>query len=114
MKEFSEVENNIKQSGGEQTLLTEKDFNRQLGQLAEKWGKQNGKDLSLRFKTGELLNQYFGPPDQRQKRGEEVLKNTAERLRTTQSELSRMRWFAHHFSDLGDFEQKHPEVKTWA
>jgi len=100
-------------SGGDQDTISREEFLQRLGQLAEKWQAQRGADLEIRHETGKLLNDHFGPPTAKQTRGEGVLKEVAERVQTTESELSRMRRFAHHFKSVDDLKEKHPEATTW-
>jgi hypothetical protein len=89
------------------------DYLHRLGQLAERWRSQHEADLELRHDTGAVLNTRIGPPTERQMRGAEVLKVAAKELGTTESELSRMRRFAHHFPLLNDLRVSHPDVATW-
>jgi GGDEF domain-containing protein len=100
-------------SDGDQGTITREEFDQRLGHLAEKWRTHRGADLEIRHETGKLLNDHFGPPDTRQKRGEGVLKEAAERLRTTESELSRMRRFASSFESFADLMEKYPDATTW-
>jgi len=101
-------------TSGPQDLISREAFLEQLGQLAEKWEGARENDLHVRLQTGALLNARYGTPDKRQKRGERVLKEASEQLRLPESELSRLRWFAFHFSSLEDLKQKHSTVTTWA
>jgi hypothetical protein len=70
-----------------------------IGKLAKLWAKYNTRSLEVRLETGSLLNARLGPPTGRQPRGQSVLKQAAERLNTAESELNRMRWFAHFSKD---------------
>jgi hypothetical protein len=99
-------------SGGDQRTSRE-EFLQRLGQLAEKWQAHHGAGLEIRHETGKLLNDHYGPPTKRQKRGEEVSKEVVEQLQVAESELSRMRRFAFHFESLKDLEEKYPEATTW-
>jgi hypothetical protein len=101
-------------SGGDQAKITREEFWLRLGQLAEKWRTHHGAGLEIRHQTGKLLNDRFGPPTTRQTRGDEVMKTAARQLQTTESELSRMRWFAHLFGSLADLGGKYREATTWA
>lgn len=92
----------------------EMEFNQDFGDLASRWKSHHGADLELRHQVGELLNKHFGSPDNRQKRGAEVLKKAAKDLETSQSEISRMRRFASHFPSFEDFKQQHPEATNWS
>jgi hypothetical protein len=97
-----------------QILLTPDEFNTRLGKLAERWKTHSESDLKIRHDAGSLLNARFGSPEKRQKQGEKVLKEAAEQLGTAESELSRMRWFAHHFKTPDDLSQRYSEAKTWS
>jgi hypothetical protein len=100
-------------SGGDQRTITREEFLRRLGQLAEKWQAHHGAGLEIRHETGKLLNERFGPPTAKQKRGEGVLKEVVERLQVAESELSRMRRFAFHFESVKALKEKYPEATTW-
>jgi len=101
------------ESCGDQVTLTPDEFDQRLGHLAEKWRAHHGAGLEIRHETGKLLNDYYGPPSKRQKRGEEVLKRAAELLQTTESELSRMRRFAFSFESVKVLKEEYPEATTW-
>jgi len=103
----------VSETGGDQGNLSPEEFDQLLGQLAEKWRSHHGVDLEIRHETGKLLNDHYGPPSKRQKRGEGVLKEAAERLQTDESELSRMRRFAFSFESVEVLKEKHPEATTW-
>jgi hypothetical protein len=100
-------------SGVAQETIPDAEFSSQLDQLAEKWGDLKAKGIELRHQTGVLLNQRFGIPEKRQVRGEEVLKQAAEKLGFKESDLYRMRQFAYQFKSIEDFKQTHSEVTTW-
>jgi hypothetical protein len=101
------------ESCGDQVTLTPEEFDQQLGQLAEKWRSHHGAGLEIRHETGKLLNDRYGPPSKRQKRGEEVLKQAVKLLQTDESELSRMRRFAFSFESVKVLKEKYPEATTW-
>jgi len=84
-----------------------------LDRLIELWKPHHGHDLEVRHRTGVLLNEHFGPPSRRQSRGQQVLRQAAERLGTHESELSRMRRFAHRFPSIADLQQQYPEATNW-
>jgi hypothetical protein len=86
-----------------------------LCQLEELWQPHYEKDLEVRFQMGVLLNDHpeIGPPTERKSYGEKIMIRVAERLALTPGELSRLRWFAHHFQSVEEFHSKHPEVKSW-
>jgi len=89
------------------------DDQRLFGQLAKLWQSHRRRDLETRHRTGVLLNERLGPPDEAQAYGPGILKRVGEKCRISQSEISRMRWFAHLFDTLDRFRQKHPEVSSW-
>jgi len=93
--------------------ITEQEFHERLEELVREWQGHHGADLAIRFKTGKLLNDMFGPPSKRQKRGDQVLKKAAERLQLDVSEISRLRRFAHSFSSVEDWLQQNPKATTW-
>jgi predicted DNA-binding protein len=101
-------------SNGAQGRILHDEFLVQLGQLAEKWQSHHRVGLELRHQTGKLLNNRFGDPNNHQKHGEQVLKEASERLHIAQSELSRMRRFAHHFQSFEDFQKGNPGVTLWS
>ena len=84
-----------------------------LGRLAALWQTRRRRGLEIRHQTGVFLNRRLGPPTGRQRYGGEVLKSVGERLRISESELSRMRWLAHLAPDLAGFQKKHPEIDSW-
>jgi len=81
--------------------------------LVESWKAGQQKDLEGRHEVGGLLNEHLGPPTERQAYGKGILKEAATRLSISASELTRMRWFAHHFKDLDDLKAGHPNVTNW-
>jgi len=93
--------------------ISEGQFNEQLAELAKQWGNARDNDLEVRHRTGQLLNERYGKPDKRQKRGPGVLLAVVQQLGVAQSELSRMRRFAFHFTSAADMKGKHPDVVTW-
>jgi hypothetical protein len=103
----------VQNEGGAEAAMTDDEFARQIGDLAERWKSLRGSDLELRYDTGKLLNERYDTPDKRQNRGQGVLKDAAAQLGVAESELSRMRRFAHEFESFDDFEQSHPEATTW-
>jgi len=97
-----------------QSVITQKAYTERLKGLAKKWRLLEEDDLALRHETGQLLNERFGDPGNRQENGQEVLKKAAETLLLAQSELSRMRWFAHHFESVEDLKDQYPDSTTWS
>jgi len=71
-------------------------------------------DLRMRWDMGLLMNEHLGSPTKRQPHGKAVLKEAARRLGTSQSELHRMRWAAHHFVSPDACQEKHPGTDSWA
>jgi hypothetical protein len=103
---------------GDQGVLTteqlnEKQFNVQLGELAVQWQNARETDLEIRHQTGALLNKRYGSPEKRLTRGKEIMLEVAGQLQVAQSELSRMRRFAFHFTSAEDMRQKYPDVVNW-
>jgi len=96
---------------GEQDLTT--DDKQLLKDLVREWRRYQRRGLATRHHIGSLLNEHFGPPTQRQKRGQKVLKLAAERLHTSVSELSRMRKFAHLIESPDDLIKMYPVAKSW-
>ena len=84
-----------------------------LAELKKLWQDGHRSDVSLRHLTGAKLNTHFGPPTVRQSYGPATLKTHAENLGVAESDLSRMRWFAHHFKSVDDLRGGHPDVTTW-
>jgi len=85
-----------------------------IEKLVKLWKAHEGNGLEVRWKTGALLNKQLGAPTKRQPHGKAVLKKAGSRLGISESELSRMRWFAHHFAGLTDFKSKYPDAGSWA
>jgi hypothetical protein len=86
---------------------------RLLDRLVKLWEDHTECDLGTRHQMGKLLNERLGPPTERQPHGQRVLKMAAEKLAIAESELNRMRWFAHLFGDVAAFRQSHPENASW-
>jgi len=96
-----------------QEVLSDDEYEARLAQQAKEWRTHRGKSLQMHHDAGILFNQYLGLPTARNKKGAGVVKNAAERLGTTRSEISRARWCAHLFSSVQDLTTKHPDVKSW-
>jgi len=84
-----------------------------LCQLEELWQPHCDKGLEVRLEMGSLLNTEVGPPTERKAYGKKIMPLAAQRLGLTTGELSRLRWFAHHFESVEDLSSKHPKVKSW-
>jgi len=93
--------------------LSNEAFEERLAKLVNRWKAHDDKDLALRHETGALLNLRYGYPSQRQRRGAKTMKKASERLGILESELSRMRWFAHHFQSVDVLRARYPQVKNW-
>jgi len=89
------------------------DDKRLCGQLAKLWQHHRRRDLETRHRTGALLNERLGSPAEAQAYGQGILERVAVVCRIAQSDLSRMRWFAHLFDTLDRFRQEHPGVDSW-
>jgi len=83
-----------------------------VDRLVKLWRSNAERDLGTRHQTGSLLNERLGPPDKRQPHAQRVLKLVAEELEAAESDLNRMRWFAH-LADATAFRQDHPEIDSW-
>jgi len=94
-------------------ILTPEEFNHRFDPVVEEWRTHDGKDLTIRHKTGRLLNEFMGDPKSRAKRGEGVAEKAAQRLGITKSEISRMRWFAHFFTSLEGLKEGYPGATSW-
>jgi len=84
-----------------------------VDRLVDLWRSDAERDLATRHQTGKLLNGRLGPPDKRQPHARRVLKTAAERLGIAESDLNRMRWFAHLFADVASLQRSHPGVTNW-
>jgi len=84
-----------------------------LLRLEKLWKSHLKCDLEVRWKTGDLLNRRLGAPTERLAHGQQVLKKVARQLQIAESDLSRMRWFAHLFQSVVDFQEKHPSTGSW-
>jgi len=84
-----------------------------LHELWQLWQAHHRRGLEVRHQTGLILNRRFGPPTERQAYGEATLKRYSERLGVSESDLSRMRWFAHRFESLEAMRAEHPQVTSW-
>jgi hypothetical protein len=84
-----------------------------LDQLGELWRSLAVRDLGTRHETGRLLNERFGPPTERQSQRKRVIQKFSEEQKISMSDISRMRNFAFHFSDVAALQQAHPEATNW-
>lgn len=84
-----------------------------LKTLCKIWKQYDRRGLEVRHQTGVALNTSLGPPSKRQRYGVTVLKQVAKGLNLAVSDLSRMRWFAHHFNSISALKGQYPEVSTW-
>lgn len=85
----------------------------ELLDLVELWRAYRRQGLEVRHQTGLRLNQLLGSPEERQAYGSNALRRFSNRLRVAESDLSRMRWFAHRFPSLADFRDQNPKATTW-
>jgi hypothetical protein len=100
-------------TGGDD-LVSQANDQRLIDQLVELWQGHRRRDLETRHRTGVLLNERLGPPTEGQPYGLRVLERVGGELRIAQSDLSRMRWFAHLFVGPDRLRQEYPEVNSWA
>jgi hypothetical protein len=82
-------------------------------QLSRRWRSSHRNGLELRLFTGLWLNDQHGPPTSRQDYGPGTLKKYQTSLGVGESDVSRMRWFAHEFKSVKDFLVQHPTATTW-
>lgn len=82
-------------------------------QIAELWLPYEQRGLVIRHQIGRMLNQRFGPPTERQLRGQWVMSLVSKRLDISVSEMGRMRWFAHQFQSVDELNRQHPTVDSW-
>ena len=83
-----------------------------VDRLVNLWKSNAERDLTTRHQTGRLLNERLGSPEKRQPHARRVLKMVAEQLEIAESDLNRMRWYAH-LVDATDLRQGHPEITSW-
>jgi len=83
-----------------------------IDRLVNLWRSDAERDLGTRHRTGRLLNERLGSPDKRQPHARRVLKMVAGELEIAESDLNRMRWFAH-LADATALRQDHPEITSW-
>jgi hypothetical protein len=86
---------------------------RLLARMGKLWGGHAERDLGTRHRTGKLLNERLGSPDRRQPHARRVLKMVADKVGIAESDLNRMRWFAHSFVDVAALRQSHREITNW-
>jgi len=84
-----------------------------FNELSKLWQNHHSRGLKLRHLTGTRLNDRFGPPTERQAYGKATSQQLSEKLGVAESDLSRMRWFAHHFGSVQELKEKHPTVTNW-
>lgn len=84
-----------------------------LRELSPLWKGHHRKGLDTRLRTGGRLNDAFGPPTVRQSYGAATFMGLSKALCVSVSDLSRMRWSAHHFGTLDALKAAHPTVTNW-
>jgi len=84
-----------------------------LNELLPLWQDHQNRGLDLRHRTGARINAVYGPPTERQAYRGATLQRHSEMLGVSESDISRMRWFAHHFSSVEDLKTKHPTATSW-
>lgn len=85
-----------------------------IGKIVKLWADEHTRSLAVRRETGSLLNARLGSPAERQPRGQSVLKQAADKLHIAESELNRMRWFAHLSQDEKScWGEVPPGSRTW-
>jgi len=108
-----DISSSVIESNGNQASITVEEFLTRLGDIVKQWKNYHDVGLEIRHETGKLFNDHFGPPTKRLSRGAEILKEAAVQLQIAESEISRMRGFAHHFESVEDLKRNHPKVQTW-
>jgi hypothetical protein len=93
--------------------LSKVEFTKRLAALVKRWRSHHEHDLVLRHETGVLLNDRFGDPTQRQRRGSKIIKQASEKLGIDVADMCRLRWFAYRFKSVDDLKQQHPDIKSW-
>lgn len=88
-------------------------FRRLQDRLVKLWRSDRTRGLETRHQTGVLLNKRLGPPKKRQPYGQQELKSLGEVLKISESELSRMRWFAHLVHDPNNFFAGGVKIESW-
>jgi hypothetical protein len=83
-----------------------------VDRLVNLWKSHAERGLGTRHQTGRLLNERLGSPDRRQPHARQVLKMVAGELGIAESDLNRMRWYAH-LTDATALRQDHPEITSW-
>jgi len=101
-------------SSAHPTIQNLDEFTRRFDPMVEEWRAHDGKDLTIRHKTGKLLNEFMGPPMSRAKRGEGVALKAGQQLGITKSEVSRLRWFAYFFNSVEDLKKDYKEATSWS
>ncbi|MBA4017766.1 MAG: hypothetical protein C0483_11380 [Pirellula sp.] len=76
------------------------------------WVANASRDLEARHELGKLLNERLGSPEARQKRGAETMKQVANALKTSRSELTRLRQFAAQYSNVAEFLKRRSDCKN--
>jgi len=99
---------------GKDQPLSDAEFTAQLDPLVQQWQDHEDVGLEIRHATGKLLNEYLGPPTERQPRGKATVKGVAAKLRTSLSDISRMRTFADYYKSVGDLKSNYPKETTWS
>lgn len=84
-----------------------------VAQCRKVWSANESRDLEARYELGKLLNMSLGTPEKRQKHGAETAKKIAAELKMSRSELTRMRHFAHRYSDFSVFRKRKPSCTNW-
>lgn len=84
-----------------------------INQAVKIWNAYQAEGLRVRHEIGQLLNERLGSPEQRQPYGDRVVLRVSERLGIDRSTISRMRKFAHLYSDFEAFQESHPDVSSW-
>jgi len=85
-----------------------------IGDLTSRWQTHGKASLELRHYTGRCLNALLGLPDKRQEYGAQLIEKVAKAIHVSVSEISRMRWFSHHFKSVEGLVKEHPTLQNWS
>ena len=82
--------------------------------LEERWFRHRKCGLEIRHEMGKELNDCLGEPSDRPMHDGHLMAAVAKRLKTSMSELYRMRWLAAKFGNVEELFKAHPKCLDWA
>lgn len=77
------------------------------------WSQYQAHGIEARHTIGLLLNERLGPPGNRQRYAQAVIKAVARKVGTDETNISRFRRFADQFPTYGGFCEKYPHLTSW-